>query len=957
MKDIRLYIADTLVDMDAEGVITMSYFLDDTSNPTIVKNNFSKSITLPCSARNNALFGRIYDLSRITQITDGAYSGVAFNSLVRTPFQLFVDGDLMESGYIQLTGIHKVRGIPTYSINLFGGLGDFFYNLMYRDNGDIKSLADLDFKLDGATDSATEMDFVINRDAVKSSWSVIDSGRNNLAEAITFVPAYNGVAKDFDSKHALVRLADAPYLPTTATDGGMSYGGVNGYGLLSLPRAMDEWEVRDLRSYLQRPALKVKSLFKALCDPDNNGGYNVVLDENFFNDTNALYDQAYITLPMLSNEQESEDVNIEVFPEGSYVFGGANNTYYNNSLSSVIDLSSYPVASTIKMHLPISVSVLGDDEPSRLFLQCTQYEQGYEEVDSGIVAPVLREVATKRSAFVAQMQIIDADNGSIIISSGAIALSNGGDFSTRWAVYSPLNDSNDDVSNFKGSLIRSDDSLYHRFIADNGANTFPLEVSFIKGNYNNVRVEVRVQRAYQDDDVIADSPNKVFKYGSIFDTDTFVEALTGVVNNVYYVNDNNMSVITDNLPSVASGSKITKQLLLGGTASPADYLLSYTKLFGLRYIKDVATKTITITNRYFVNEVVDMRRRIDHSDISIVPNVFDKKFMRLALDQPDTYFAKKYRNANKLDYGQKRVDTGYAFNNDTEEVYDGNVYTSAVPCLAISKAFYRYFTDADAEVFAPIAEGVELSLINGLNGIKKNTQYVQTAFISSNKTTALYRVKGYDAMPKMCYFEERDGEREAVDISNNLVIFCGGYTPQDAQGNVVEYTLSDDVTTMSLINDAPCYILTRDTTEVEVYSRLPLFLSYRLVGGRVYDSFDFATSKESYIPNITYPDTATLYERYWQGYYEDRMNVDTKRISVMCDLSGMTINAEAMRRFYYFDNNLWLLNAITDYVAGGDRLTRCEFIQVQNINSYYRGETLPPITTDGFTYQFDFKLD
>ena len=90
------------------------------------------------------------------------------------------------------------------------------------------------------------------------------------------------------------------------------------------------------------------------------------------------------------------------------------------------------------------------------------------------------------------------------------------------------------------------------------------------------------------------------------------------------------------------GSKVTKEILLGSTESPADYLLSYIKLFNLRFIKDVGTKTVTITPNYFNGNIIDIEERIDRGQaVNITPNVFSKKFMRLGLNQPETYFAKK----------------------------------------------------------------------------------------------------------------------------------------------------------------------------------------------------------------------------------------------------------------------------------------------------------------------------
>lgn len=59
--------------------------------------------------------------------------------------------------------------------------------------------------------------------------------------------------------------------------------------------------------------------------------------------------------------------------------------------------------------------------------------------------------------------------------------------------------------------------------------------------------------------------------------------------------------------AVTSGMHITKQLFLKTEKSPADFLLDYTKLFGLYFIKDVGSKTIKICSRntFFTGRIND----------------------------------------------------------------------------------------------------------------------------------------------------------------------------------------------------------------------------------------------------------------------------------------------------------------------------------------------------------------
>lgn len=59
--------------------------------------------------------------------------------------------------------------------------------------------------------------------------------------------------------------------------------------------------------------------------------------------------------------------------------------------------------------------------------------------------------------------------------------------------------------------------------------------------------------------------------------------------------------------SVASETVITKSTLLRTESSPADFLLSYAKLFGLYFSKDIDSKTIRIytRNNFFKDNIND----------------------------------------------------------------------------------------------------------------------------------------------------------------------------------------------------------------------------------------------------------------------------------------------------------------------------------------------------------------
>ena len=168
--------------------------------------------------------------------------------------------------------------------------------------------------------------------------------------------------------------------------------------------------------------------------------------------------------------------------------------------------------------------------------------------------------------------------------------------------------------------------------------------------------------------------------------------------------------------TVTTGMNITKSLLLKTEKTPADFLLDYTKLFGLYFIKDVGSKKITICSRntFFTGETVDFSDRIDYSkNITITPILFDKKFYLMQRDTPETKVSKRYKDQYAQEYGQQRLATGYNFNYETKKLYDGNLYQSVVPMLNSDKYFRKFYDNENTAVPAFLNDNCTYHLYNG----------------------------------------------------------------------------------------------------------------------------------------------------------------------------------------------------------------------------------------------------
>jgi hypothetical protein len=310
-RKVSLYIAGHPVDLDEQSFILFNYTMEEMSNPAIVRNSFSQSITLKGTPNNNKVFGNIFKADRQTQYSE-AYTGVYFDPARKTPFVVYNEmNEILEEGYIKLNKVSKKGAGIEYNITLYGGLGSFFYGLTYKEDGSKKTLADLDyFDMNGRRVNS----FPISPDAVsvQDAWTYLAGETPNYTtwNIINFAPAYNGIPEKFDAKKALVLNRNLYVnIPLTETIDGVEYGMKSDAStrLMSFTNDHSEWELNDLRWYLQRPVMSIKAIIDAICDTYNNGGFQVELDEEFFNESNYHYKDAWMSLQMIAAEDRASN--------------------------------------------------------------------------------------------------------------------------------------------------------------------------------------------------------------------------------------------------------------------------------------------------------------------------------------------------------------------------------------------------------------------------------------------------------------------------------------------------------------------------------------------------------------------------------------------------------------------------------------------------------------------------
>ena len=326
---LELYIGNMKADLTGQESILTQKTRTDYTNPTIVKNSFTKTVSLPGTKANSFIFNFLWKLDRVQTVED-------FNPSRRVPFTLTENGNLIESGYIKLDKINKTYDTVSYDCTLFGELGNILYELSYKVNeetGDVTplTLGDLDYHITDDTFSRTgRLDFFIDILAVRTAWDHLDKTDedDSIFNTLNFAICNNGIPKadNFDPKKMMTSILGSDYttrkaavnwdgtdydreaFPTSKEVDGTSYSYIDTFqtgfdqqehlALMEMDKDITCIEARDFRSYLQRPILRLKAVFEAIGRYLNEHlGWTLDITDDFF--TREEFLNSWITLSML----------------------------------------------------------------------------------------------------------------------------------------------------------------------------------------------------------------------------------------------------------------------------------------------------------------------------------------------------------------------------------------------------------------------------------------------------------------------------------------------------------------------------------------------------------------------------------------------------------------------------------------------------------------------------------
>ncbi len=909
-RKVTLYIGGRKADLADTSFLLMNYTAEDLSNPTIVKNSFSQQVTLPGTCRNNRIFGAMWRSDRVSGA--GGSTGPDFSPAHRTPFALYsADGTVMESGYLKLDEVVR-KGVfyREYKVTLFGGLGDFFYTLAYNADGSKKTLADLDYL--GTADPATELDFDITKETVQEAWDALGNHTPGKWSVINFMPAYEGTPENFSANKGLATPA------LTGLDGSRTEGGTryepdsSGYTLVTLPKNYDQWAVKDLRSYLQRPVLSIRAFLDAVVRQAEKDGFEFDIDA-VSTSAASVYVDSWKTLPLLPALYSGKEITTGLtLTQEQYSSGyGVGKFVINGTVPAGSKVTAY-----LSLRLSTSLSGWSDTYAVQHADEFAQYGRAKRDCISFV-----QVVAYDSDGYA-----VGGSKVSVIADTGASLSALGRKFTVEelaaecgFAPTYPVDDQwgeivSDNWTSFLGSFRTVPITL--------SAEGFDVAYYIVEMHPYIVSSNYYTSGSININSATAVSSARPRFYEGYSD---WTDALT------VRVSLESGSVSKTERQSLRSGAHFTKAMLLSTDKTPADYLISFAKIFGMYFVTDPARRKVTLLKRndLYVDEVIDMTGRVDKDERSGTPYAFAARWYDFSLPSAGGAYADEYKSLYGREYGIQRVNTGYDFDASSVDLLSGNAYRSAVTVLE-SNAYWNYITENNVFRPSPFIDFGGKYALWSADG--QSHDFDVTPPSASASITYYGSTPGSDKdLARKMQFHAADGK--AVDGSDILVALEGW---EDYE----HFKLTDDITAMDALNDGtPCWLLDPGTADGV---RVPIFQRYGLYGAGGYSvrwGYDFGIPAENLL-NATYSADfpCTIYIRCWKKYMEDRYSRDTKVMKCKADLSGLQVGQDLLRKFYWYDGSLWVLNKIVNHSLTTYGPTECEFVQVRDKNNYLNGQ-------------------
>lgn len=640
----QLFIENFEIELNEGVQFLLNKEFEHLSNPTDIINDWSKTVSIPFTEKNNKIFGYIYNPNRVivSDGTDTGYTkmGIYFDPTKKLDFRLVYDNFVLMVGYAKMLDVKMTNYTGTYNITLNGQLGKIFQELK-RITFDTTT-EDTDYLIHGE-DYVEEY---IDRNLVYNNWTSPgqthinlmkkDNIYYNINDILGWAPN-NSFSEGFEYKSVQVLSNEIRELTqflgdSFKADTGVDAGTVIPNGLL--PRELGEY-----RSYLQLPYIYWNKLFQMFqAKAEEITGYTFDLDGTFFTPSNPdWYNLVYM---LKSFNVKSGNIY--------------QNIYKTNTISHTY---SVPYSEDIVNETFTGFDIINESYP---MFRSSDHTFRYKIHDNiynqpQITLKLSTETTRTSAANPATFDVLNAFLLDIIFIG-----ENGNTVTKKVVIY---NDTTQ-VEEIK-QLARNADIRISLTTASTELN--PATGTY--QDYFNVTINIPGLSVYE----------KLFgDYYTISYKMRWYSDHTPIDS--YWVTGNPTSVMqftnTVNISNdiFRSDAYFNLNDLWNKDYNLFDEIIKYCKKYRIYIYADDYTKTIYFKqyDKYFEDySIEDWTNKLDRSkDIIIKPITFENKYVLFNYEDDKTKLGTEYKDKYGINFGEYKLVTDYNFNTETSKLFN-----------------------------------------------------------------------------------------------------------------------------------------------------------------------------------------------------------------------------------------------------------------------------------------------
>ena len=880
---LELRINGKQADIKEESIIAITKQYESVNNPLNYYADWSKTVTLPISANNNAIFSNFNRL-------DSTVTNISIDPTKKIPCMILNNQEPVLEGYCKLENANTIWTDEKYEITIYSTFGLVMNELKLLTFN--KNAVDVDEKY--IIDSPLSDNLVIDRNLVKQSFEqqnhFLTGG--NITDWIGFIPTYQGKYSEFSSDKEQI-------LPNGRTE--------------DMSRERDEHYTREFRSYYQQPFIWVDKLWKVAKDKiEQITDYTLNLDRSWFTGSNPYYKDLIYTCPSLFTSDNNYRQSTENYADVRNTLMinkpsknpalSTHSLYHLNSLSSTNANIYDPVTGIFNANSDFGSTKFKGRFRFTLFASIPG-----DPLDGYLYCKI-----TDDNPFYVKIKAVNADTGQEIYGAKKTFLLYSDDYDVNGNSF----DEGIDLgickySNMGVNFTDSDGNYYFPMINHTGYqggrnHAWQCNLDFELNIAENVpyKVYVEVWNANNGDP---------FEYTKIFSGITWAWLWEDDFNTSYGNGDKGYSMYFDTInvscettENLRSGSSISLYRVFPKDVTLCDVLLNYSKMFGLVWDVNEFDKTITVMtrNRFFNDyRIVDWTDRVDRSkEFKFSPLTFDKRYVEFNFEDGECGRLKKYESTYQVSYGSKKLDTGFEFNSDTNELME-----NLTPSVVCQKRQYSCMMNTEYED-RPNFMGYSYM-------VYPNEHYVDNDDEGSNA-----------GMAGAFYFRngtfKPDERLSHWDVNGNYVIQITDDTEHMIQTQEFCWNSCGEGSVL-------CYRIPDVSTISKLYN------------GKRY-SVHFESPKEYYFETPADGTVNYVYKSFWENYINERYCSQNKKLTAYLYITIDEFKDIDFREFVKIDNILYHIDKIYDYNFNSYSPVKMDLVQVWDLSAYTDGQDEVP---------------